>query len=145
MSAQRGLRPCDPGIFRFLARMVKRRRSGIAAPAIPDYTGSWKISFYDASGKMQWVRTVTVDENGNISDKTNLNLDNTIYLTEISATITPDGKVTDGTLTDAVKIDMVGKMAGSFTETEGSGTWKGYYGKSGTWKAVRATKEDRKG
>jgi hypothetical protein len=35
MSAQRGLRPCDPGIYRFLARMVERCRSGVAAPAIP--------------------------------------------------------------------------------------------------------------
>ncbi len=35
MSAQRGLRPCDPGIYRVLARMVERCRSGVAAPAIP--------------------------------------------------------------------------------------------------------------
>ncbi|MEO8665219.1 MAG: hypothetical protein ABI462_06965 [Ignavibacteria bacterium] len=111
----------------------------IAASVVPDYTGTWKISFYDASGKQQGVRTLTVSDDGSISDKANINIANTVYLTEISASVSPDGKVTDGTLTDTYKIEVVGSMTGNFTETEGAGQWK-YYGKTGTWKAERSTK-----
>jgi len=117
----------------------------IAAPVVPDYSGSWKITFYDASGKLQGSRTISITEDGSISDKANLSLDNVVYLTEISASVSSKGKVLDGTLTDTYMIDMVGVLTGSFTESEGSGEWKNYYGKSGTWKAVRTTKQDRKG
>ena len=34
-SADRGLRPCDPGIYRFRARMATRTRGGSTAPVIP--------------------------------------------------------------------------------------------------------------
>ena len=33
--ADRGLCPCDPGIYRFPARMAKRTRGGSTAPVIP--------------------------------------------------------------------------------------------------------------
>lgn len=117
----------------------------IASPVIPDYSGTWKISFYDASGKLQGGRTISISEEGTISDKANLVFGKVVYLTELSASISSKGKVLDGTLTDTYKLDMVGVLTGTFTESEGSGQWKNYYGKSGTWKAVRTTKEDRKG
>lgn len=113
----------------------------IASPLSPDYSGKWKISFYDASGKLQGARTVTI-EDGAISDKTNMIFDNVVHLTEISASISSNGKVVDGTLTDTDNLDRSGVLAGSFKKSEGSGEWKNYHGKSGTWKAVRVIKED---
>jgi len=116
----------------------------VAAPALPDYSGTWKISFYDASGKLQGSRTLSISEDGSISDKANLIIDNVVYLTEISAAVSPNGKVVDGTVTDTYKIENVGLLTGTFTEEEGNGEWKNYYGKGGTWKAVRSTKQDRR-
>ena len=116
----------------------------IASPAIPDYTGSWLISFYDASGKLIGGKTIVVNEDGSISDKTNMSIGTIVYLTEISGSVTPKGTVTDGSLTDTYKLDMTGVLTGNFTESQGSGTWKNYYDKSGTWKAVRPAKDDKR-
>jgi hypothetical protein len=120
-------------------------KSYAAAPDNPDFTGKWDISFYDASGKFLGAKTVTIPEDGSISEKAILRIDNTIYKTRISCTVSPDGKVKDGSLTDTDKLEMEGTLSGSFTDSEGSGQWKNYYKTGGTWKAKRSTKQDRQG
>lgn len=115
-----------------------------ASSVEPDFTGTWDITFYDAAGKIQGGKTITIEQDGSISSKTNMNLNNTIYVTEISATVSPRGTVQDGTLTNTDKLDMQGILTGTFTETEGNGQWKDYYGKSGTWKAVRSEKMEKR-
>lgn len=112
--------------------------------SIPGFAGIWDFTFYDASGKMQGKKTLEIAEDGSISGKVVMNIDNTIYNTEVSANITKNGKVNDGTLTDTDRLEMVGSMTGTFIESEGGkGTWKNYYGKSGTWEAKRSEKEKR--
>lgn len=113
------------------------------ASVVPDHSGKWEISFYDASGKLEGIRTITISGDGTISDKINLEIDKIVYLTEISAVVTSNGKIKDGSLTNTDKLSMVGTMTGSFTETEGKGEWKNYYGKSGTWTAKRSDKKDK--
>jgi hypothetical protein len=116
-----------------------------AANTIPDYSGNWDFFFYDASGKLQGKKTIFISESGSVSDKVILNLDNVIYNTEISCALATNGKVIDGNLTDTDKLEMVGVLTGNFTELEGNGTWTNYYKKSGTWKASRSTKQDKRG
>lgn len=111
-----------------------------------DYSGSWDITFYDASGKKVGSKTITISEEGSISGKAVMNIDNTIYLTEIAGSVSSsNGKVLDGKLTDTDKLEMEGVLTGSFNKTEGKGEWKNYYSKSGTWKANRSTKGDKRG
>ena len=126
-------------IFIFLISGLQNSTAAI----VPDYSGKWEITFFDASGKVEGVRTITISGDGAISDKINLELDRVVYLTEISAIVTSSGKLKDGSLTNTDKLNMVGVMTGSFTETEGKGEWKNYYGKSGTWTAKRSDKKDR--
>lgn len=114
-----------------------------AAAENPDYSGRWDIAFYDASGTLLGGRTITVSEDGSISDKTNMSINNTVYLTEISCSILANGKIQDGNLTDTDRLDMKGLFSGSFTESEGNGKWKNYYNTSGTWIAKRSTKKDK--
>ncbi len=112
--------------------------------SIPGFQGIWDFTFYDASGKMQGKKTLQISEDGSVSGKVIMNIDNTIYNTEVSAVITKRGKVNDGSLTDTDKLEMVGSLTGSFSESEGGkGAWKNYYGKSGTWEAKRSDKENR--
>ncbi len=111
---------------------------------IPDLSGSWDISFYDASGALQGKKTISINDDGSVSDKVILNLNNVIYNTELSALVQANGRVKDGKLTDTDKLEMEGSFTGTFTETEGNGSWKNYYNKSGTWKATRSTKKDKR-
>lgn len=115
----------------------------VSAADNPDYSGRWEISFFDASGKLFGIRSISIDSDGSISDKINLDLDKVIYLTEISAVVSDKGKVKEGKLTDTYKIENVGILTGNFTESEGKGEWKNYYGKNGTWSAKRSDKKDR--
>ena len=110
----------------------------ISAHTIPDFSGNWDIMFYDASGKMEGKKTVAINERGSFSDKVILNINNVIYNTEISATLSKQGKVQDGVLTDTDKLEMTGVLTGNFSTDAGQGEWKNYYGSSGTWKAVRS-------
>lgn len=112
-----------------------------ASTTLPDYSGSWDFSFYDDAGVLQGKKTLNVSEDGSISGKAILNLSNVIYNTEVDGTILPNGRISDGSLTDTDKLDMVGVLTGTFTREEGNGKWKNYYNKSGTWKAIRSEKQ----
>lgn len=112
-------------------------------PIVTDYSGSWELIFYDASGKQVGGKTINVSEDGSISDKANMNLDKTIYLTEIAGKVSSKGKLVDGKLTDTDKLEMEGVFSGNFTGSEGSGTWKNYYNSGGSWKAKRASKDEK--
>jgi len=134
-----------PLLFSVLAAvfLISGSQLTVNAKDNPDYSGSWDISFFDASGNLQGFKTINVGEDGSISGKAILNLDNVIYNTEVSGKINSKGKVVDGSLTDTDKLEMIGGLSGSFTETEGNGSWKNYYHKSGTWKAERSKKDKR--
>ncbi|MEO8209005.1 MAG: hypothetical protein ABI840_00475 [bacterium] len=119
--------------------------SAASVSTIPDYSGSWDFTFYDASGKLQGKKTIVISDDGSFSDKAILEIDFTVYLTKLSGSISDKGKVEDGTLTDADTFKMEGILTGNFTDSEGSGVWKNYYKKSGTWKAKRSTKDDKRG
>lgn len=137
-----------PKLFSFLAIifLLSGAFNLSNASGSPDYSGKWNISFYDASGKFIGGNTINVSEfDGSISGKTILNINSTVYLTEVNGTvISVSGKLKDGDITDNDKLEMTGKLTGSFTETEGSGEWKDYYGKGGTWKAKRPSKDDKR-
>ena len=115
----------------------------IAMSKGPDYSGNWEFFFYDDAGKLQGRKVLSISNDGSISGKVILNLDYIVYNTEVSGSVTPNGKVNDGSLTDTDKLEMVGVLTGSFTENEGNGKWKNYYGKSGTWKATWAKQSKR--
>lgn len=114
-----------------------------AQPVVTDYSGAWDISFYDASGKQVGGKTITISDDGSISDKANLNLAQTIYLTEIAGKISSKGKLVDGKLTDTDKLENEGAFTGNFTDSEGTGSWKNYYNSSGSWKAKRSVKNEK--
>lgn len=122
--------------------LISTGYKSISALTAPDYSGKWDLTFYDAAGNLYGKRTISISEDGSISDKAVLNIGTMIYLTEISAIISNNGKLKEGKLTDTDNLDMVGSFTGSFTEMEGTGNWKNYYGKSGTWKAERSQKKD---
>ncbi|MDQ3020143.1 MAG: hypothetical protein M3R36_06200 [Bacteroidota bacterium] len=119
--------------------------STASVPIIPDYSGSWDFTFYDSSGKLQGKKTIVISEDGSFSEKAIMEIDYTAYLTKLSGSISSKGKLLDGTLTDADTFKMEGVLTGNFTDSEGSGVWKNYYKKSGTWKAKRSTKDDKRG
>lgn len=132
-----------PAIFSLLAMLLLVSVSfSAAATSGPEYSGHWKISFFDASGNLLGSKTIEISDDGSISDKAILSIDNTIYLTELSAIVSPKGKVTEGTLIDTDKLEMKGSLTGSFTKQAGSGEWKNYYNKKGTWKAERPPKQE---
>lgn len=108
----------------------------------PDYSGSWDFYFYDNAGTVVGAKKLEISEDGSISVKANIILETVVYDTRISAVISSTGKVTEGELMYMTKQNMVGNMTGSFTKEGGSGEWKNYMGKSGTWKATRTVKND---
>jgi hypothetical protein len=112
-----------------------------ASFTIPDFSGSWEFTFYDEAGNFQGKKTIEIGEDGSISGKVILSIDNVIYNTEVSASLSAAGRINDGTLTDTDKLEMVGALTGSFTDTEGKGKWRNYYGKSGSWEAKRSEKK----
>lgn len=128
-------------LFIFLVLMSVGPAFSNAPGTIPDFSGNWDFTFYDAAGTLQGTKTLEVAEDGSISGKVILSLDNVIYNTEVSAVVAKNGKVNDGSLTDTDKLEMHGTLTGSFTDSEGSGKWQNYYGKSGTWQAKRSTKK----
>ena len=113
----------------------------VNAKTNPDFTGTWEFNFYDNADKLIGVKTLVVSDDGNVSAVTNIYIDNFVYDTRISAVISPDGKIKGGELIYLSKQEMVGSLKGSFTKAGGSGVWKNYMGKSGTWKAVRSDKK----
>lgn len=113
----------------------------ISTVSEPDYSGAWDFYFYDAAGKVVAAKTLAISEDGSISVKGNVYIDNVVYLTKFSGVVAPDGKVKEGELVYLKKLENVGTITGSFTETEGKGEWKNYLGKSGTWKATRSDKK----
>jgi len=115
--------------------------SSASANTIPDYSGAWDWYFYDSAGKVVCAKTLVISDDGSVSVKGNIYIDNVVYLTKISAVIASNGKVTEGELVNMSKLEMVGTITGSFTDTEGKGEWKNYLGTSGTWKATRSDKK----
>lgn len=113
----------------------------ISSASDPDYSGAWDFYFYDASGKVVAAKTLAISDDGSISVKGNMFIDNVVYQTKISAIVSPDGKLKEGELIYLTNLEITGSMTGKFTETEGKGEWKNYQGKSGTWKATRSEKK----
>jgi len=131
-------------VFTFLLILVLTSGSVISsasANTIPDYSGAWDWYFYDSAGKVVCAKTLVISDDGSVSVKGNIYIDNVVYLTKISAVIASNGKVTEGELVNMSKLEMVGTITGSFTDTEGKGEWKNYLGTSGTWKATRSDKK----
>ncbi|HMS64371.1 MAG TPA: hypothetical protein PKD83_03855 [Ignavibacteria bacterium] len=109
--------------------------------ASPDYSGTWDFYFYDTSDKVVGAKTLLVKDDGTISAITNVYIDNFVYDTRISAIVSANGKVSEGEMIYLTKQENVGSFTGSFSDAGGSGTWKNYMGKSGTWKATRSDKK----
>lgn len=114
---------------------------GNTPQAYPDYSGTWDFYFYDKADKVVGAKTLNISDDGSISVKTNIHLDNVVYLTRLSAVVSPNGKVSEGELMYLTNQDMIGTLTGTFTQSEGKGVWKDYMGKSGTWKATRSDKK----
>lgn len=115
----------------------------ISSDPDPDYSGAWDFYFYDTAGKVIGAKTLAISEDGSISVKGNIYINNVVYQTKITAKVSPDGKVKEGELIYLSNLEMVGTMSGNFTDKEGKGEWKNYQGKSGTWKATRSDKKVR--
>ncbi len=88
--------------------------SGYTVPTIPDFEGNWYVSFYNAAGKLQGSKTLTISEDGTFSGNAILIIDNVIYQTEISGIVSNNGAIREGTLTDVDKLEMEGIFKGIF-------------------------------
>jgi len=66
--------------------------SSASANTIPDYSGAWDWYFYDSAGKVVCAKTLVISDDGSVSVKGNIYIDNVVYLTKISAVIAPERK-----------------------------------------------------
>ena len=133
-----------PLLFSFLIMLFLSAGSISKAATIPletDYSGAWDFYFYNTEGKVDAAKTIVIADDGSISVKAVMYIDNVVYQTRISAKVLPSGKISEGELIYLSNLEMVGQLTGSFTDTEGSGEWKNYQGKSVTWKAKRSDKK----